>query len=64
MAADDEEMTDSELRDALREIDDDDNQDVTTFEADFINSVCFKNASRHLSDKQREVARQIIEKYG
>lgn len=52
---------DAEIREVLIAIDDDDTVDVTDWEAKFIDSVAFKTFP--LSEKQREVAKKIIEKY-
>ncbi len=57
-------MTDQEIRDRLRDIDDGD-QDVTSWEADFIESVAYRqdDALRPLTPAQRKSAEQMIEKY-
>lgn len=56
-------MNDQEIRRRLKLIDDDDAVDVTRWEADFIESVVYKY-NGPLSDKQRDAAEKIIEKYG
>lgn len=55
-------LSDDEIRKLLKELDEED-IDVTRFEADFIESVCFKRKGS-LSEKQRDVARNILDKYG
>lgn len=57
-------MSDDEIRSALREIDSNEEITVTSFEADFLESVLFKFPHRPLSEKQRAVAQQILERYG
>lgn len=57
-----DESTDSELIESLREIDNDDDIDVSRWEADFIDTVVYKQKTP-LSSKQREIARRIIEEY-
>lgn len=54
--------TDEKIREELLEIDKSDS-DVSTWEADFIESVCFKNKDRPLTAKQVEAAENIIERY-
>ena len=54
---------DEELRDKLKEIDELEEVDVSTWEAEFIESVVYKNKDWPLTSKQREVARQMIERY-
>lgn len=56
-------MNDEQLRAALRKIDEDDSVDVTSWEANFIESVVYRY-NGPLSPKQRDVAEKIIEKYG
>ena len=56
------EQTDEELREQLTEIDNDDDIDVTAWEANFIDQVVYKQKTP-LSSKQREIARRIIEEY-
>lgn len=56
-------MSDDEIREALKEIDEDPDVDVKTWEADFLENVLFKYRGP-LSAKQREAAEKIIEKYG
>jgi len=55
-------MNDDELRRQLKVIDDDPNVDVSSWEADFIENIVF-NYAGPLSDKQREAAERIIDKY-
>ena len=55
-------MTDEELRDELLAIDINEDVTVETYEADFIENVVFRYHGP-LSDKQREKAAEIIEKY-
>ena len=56
-------MADDEIRSALSELDEEEDIDVTEWEADFIENVCFKYAGS-LSMKQRATAEIILEKYG
>lgn len=53
--------TDEQLRDYLHEVDDLDD-DASSFEASFIDSVAYKYQGP-LSDKQRSVAISIIKRY-
>lgn len=55
-------MTDEELRETLRDIDQADEIDVDSWEADFIENVLYKYKGP-LSDAQREKAQEIIDKY-
>jgi len=55
-------MSDAEIRERLQDIDEDDDIDVSSWEAGFIESVVYRYKGP-LSDAQREKARQIIEKY-
>ena len=55
------EPSDERLREQLLEIDELE-EDVTTFEGCFIDSVCFKWKGP-LSPKQRAVAKEMIERY-
>jgi hypothetical protein len=57
----DGEPIDEKLREQLLEIDELE-EDVTTFEGCFIDSVCFKYKGP-LSEKQRTVAKEMIERY-
>lgn len=59
---DDDELTDDELKEQLTEIDNDDDIDVTPWEADFIDNVLFKQTFP-LTARQREIIEQIIERY-
>ena len=54
-------LTDEQLREYLKEVDEGD-EEVNTFEAGFIDTVAYKY-SGPLSPKQRTTAIQIIEKY-
>lgn len=54
--------TDVEIREELKIIDANEDVDVSSWEADFIEHVVFKYAGT-LSDKQRHKAEQLIEKY-
>lgn len=56
-------MTDDEIRDRLRKLDESD-KEVTSWEAGFIENVCFKYSTWTLSEKQRSTAIDILEKYG
>jgi hypothetical protein len=58
---DPEAMTDAELREKLREIDESDH-DVTKWEAEFLQSVVYAYGGS-LSEKQRSAAIKIIGKY-
>lgn len=53
---------DEEIRAKLREIDEDDDIDVSAWEAEFLESILHKHRGT-LSEKQRLSARKIIEKY-
>lgn len=55
-------MTDEELREALRDIDQAEEIDVDSWEADFIENVLYRYKGP-LSDAQREKAQEIIDKY-
>lgn len=55
-------MRDQEIREKLRQIDSLTDIDVTTFEADFLESVLFKYDGP-LSRRQRDVGTQMIQKY-
>jgi len=50
---------DQRLRELLRDLDNSD-EGVTTFEAEFIQT----NALTPMSERQREIAYQILERYG
>lgn len=54
--------TDAELIEQLTEIDNDDDIDVTKWEADFIDTVVYKQKTP-LTEKQRQIAERIIEEY-
>jgi hypothetical protein len=54
-------MGDDDLRAMLEELDEAD-VDVTSWEAKFIENVCY-NYRGPLSDRQREVAEEMLEKY-
>lgn len=55
-------MDDDDIRESLLKIDHDDDANVSQFEADFIETICFKYSGA-LSEKQRECAERIIDKY-
>lgn len=55
-------LSDAELRKCLKQIDEDDAIDVTSWEADFIEHVVYKYGGA-LSDKQRASASKIIDRY-
>lgn len=57
-------MTDDEIIAGLKSIDEDDDVEVTDWEADFLDSVKKMPKPRRLSEKQRAVAIRMIEKYG
>jgi hypothetical protein len=54
-------MNDDDLRALLEELDESD-EDVTSWEAEFIENVCY-NYRGPLSERQREVAEGMLEKY-
>lgn len=56
-------MTDEEVRDELREIDEDDDVTVTGWEAEFIESVVYKNGKIPLTQTQYDKCVEIIERY-
>ncbi|MCJ2530715.1 MAG: hypothetical protein LN413_00135 [Candidatus Thermoplasmatota archaeon] len=56
-------LSDDEIRDLLEEIDADEDLDVTTWEADFLENVLHKQGGP-LSPRQRESALQMVERYG
>jgi hypothetical protein len=55
-------MSDEDIRDDLKCIDEDEDITVGSWEADFIESVLYRYKGR-LSEKQRQKAKEIIEKY-
>lgn len=55
-------MTDEELREELRALDQNEDIEMDSWEADFIENVVYKYKGP-LSENQREKAEQIIEKY-
>lgn len=57
-----DEITDDEIRSRLKDLDEADVR-VTTWEANFIESVLYKFKGR-LSDRQRATAATMFEKYG
>lgn len=59
-----DDWTDTDIRDVLKEIDDDDsvNEQLSEWETAFINSVAFGDFE--LSAKQRASATKIIQRYG
>jgi len=56
--------SDADIRDALEELDQEDDIDVSPWEAEFIDSVCFKNGHLPLTEAQRAKAVEILEQYG
>lgn len=54
--------SDDNLRDRLKELDESDDHEVTSWEAGFIETVVY-NWSGDLSEKQRETALKILDKY-
>lgn len=54
--------SDERLREQLLDIDNDEDTDVSRFEADFIESICFIYKGP-LSAKQRATAQNIIDRY-
>jgi len=56
--------SDARLRERLTKLDQDDDVTVSSWEADFIESVCFKKKNSQLSEKQRDLAEKILAKYG
>lgn len=58
-------IPDDELRKLLKEIDEDPNVDVSSFAADFIESVVYGDQRlRTLTERQRLKAKEIIDRYG
>ncbi len=58
-----ESVTDGEIRRRLQDVDEDDEVTVSTWEAGFIEGVVYKNSAWSLTDQQRKIAMQILEKY-
>jgi hypothetical protein len=56
-------VNDDEILDALRELDEDEDVTVTSWEAEFIESVVFKGNGR-LTQRQGEKALEILSRYG
>ena len=56
-------MTDDEIIDGLKEIDESDDIEVTDWECDFLDSIKKMPKPRVLSDKQKAVAIRMIEQY-
>ena len=58
-------VTDDQLRDKLNEIDENEEITVTRWEADFIDSLLYKNREKFwkLTDKQRKICFRMIKKY-
>lgn len=54
---------DQALRERLAEIDDDEDYNLDDFDAGFVENVLHKGRGYPLTEKQREHARKIIEKY-
>lgn len=55
-------MSDEEIREGLKEIDENEDIDVDSWEAEFIENVVYKYQGP-LSEKQRAKAEEIIERY-
>lgn len=55
-------MDDEAIRNSLRDIDEDEDINVSSWEAGFLDSVLYKYEGP-LSEAQRKIANQIIEKY-
>lgn len=55
-------VSDAELRERLQAIDEDEDVDVSQWEGEFLDSVVYKYHGP-LSERQRECALQILEKY-
>lgn len=55
-------MNDEELREELRDIDENEDIDVTPWEAEFIENVVYVFPG-DLSEKQRDIAERIIQDY-
>ena len=51
------------LRERLEEIDDDDDYSLNDFEANFVENVLHKMRGAPMTEKQRALARKIVEKY-
>lgn len=56
-------MTDEEIRERLMEVDQDDDIEVTSWEADFLQNI-LGEWEGHLTPRQRESAEKILDKYG
>ena len=56
-------MTDDEIIDGLKEIDESDDIEVTDWECDFLDSIKKMPKPRVLSDKQKVIAIRMIEQY-
>lgn len=54
---------DHDIRDRLKDIDVDEEVTVTSWEADFIESVCYRDTHRVLTDDQIKKALEIIHAY-
>lgn len=57
-------MTDDEIIAGLKSIDEDEDVDVTDWEADFLDRIKKMPKPRRLTEKQRDAAIRMIEKYG
>ncbi len=55
-------LSDSEIIDRLTDLDRDDDIEVTSWEADFLESVLYRQ--KGISPRQREVALEMLDKYG
>ena len=56
-------IPDSEIRDRLKDIDVDEDVDVDSYEADFIENVVYKRPFRILTGPQVRKALEILDKY-
>ena len=56
-------MDDEELRDLLKDLDDNEDITVTPWEAEFIENVVYAFPTGDLSEKQRDIAERIIQNY-
>jgi len=57
------EVRDEELRVRLHELDNNDNINVTSWEANFIESILYTNKDRKLTDKQKTTIKDLLSKY-
>ena len=58
-------ITDDQLRDALNDIDNDDDINVSSWEANFIDSLLYKNREKYwkLTPKQRGICFRMVDNY-